>query len=68
MFKHPWNVSKRFQKDISSQTKDIKQFSQLMTHTHTHTQTDTQTGVNPELASQEVGQLKTLSFEEYCHS
>ena len=27
MYKHPRNVSKMFQKDISSRTKDIKQFS-----------------------------------------
>ena len=33
---HPRNVSKRFQKDILSRTKDIKQFSQLTTDTHTH--------------------------------
>ena len=33
-YKHPRNVSKRFQKDISSRTKDNKQFSQLYTHGH----------------------------------
>ena len=42
VFKHPRNVSKRFQKDISSRTKDIKQFSQLTTHRHTHRHTDGQ--------------------------
>ena len=31
LYKHPRNVSKNFQKDISCGTKDIKQFSQLMT-------------------------------------
>ena len=35
VYTHPKNVSKRFQKDISSRTKDIEQFSQLTTHTHT---------------------------------
>ena len=62
MKKHPRNVSKRFQKDISSGTKDIKQFSQLITHTHTqtHTHTDTRTSVNLELTPPEVGQLKML--------
>ena len=57
-YKHPRNVSKRFQKDISSRTKDIKQFSQLITHTHTHGRTDARTSVNLELAPPEVGQLK----------
>ena len=36
MYKHPRNVCKRFQKDISSRTKDIKQFSQLMTQARMH--------------------------------
>ena len=39
VYKHPRNVSKRFQKDISSKTKDIKQFSQLFTHANTDTVT-----------------------------
>ena len=38
--------SKDFKKDISSRTKDIKQFSQLITHTHTHTHTHTLTHTN----------------------
>ena len=37
--KHPRNVSKRFQKDISSRTKDIKQFSQLYMHGRTQGRT-----------------------------
>ena len=37
MYKHPKNVSRRFQKDISPRTKDIKHFSQLITDGHTHT-------------------------------
>ena len=40
VYKHPGNVTKKFQKDISCRTKDIKQFSQLTTDRHTHTQTD----------------------------
>ena len=51
MYKHPQNVSRRFQKHISSRTKDIKQFSQLMTHEHTHTHTS----VNLELTQPELG-------------
>ena len=39
MYKHHRNVSRRFQKDISSRTKDIKRSSQLMTHTHMDRQT-----------------------------
>ena len=35
VYKHPRNVTKKFQKDISSRTKDIKQFSQLTTHRQT---------------------------------
>ena len=35
VYKHPRNVSKRFQTEISSRTKDIKQFSKLYTHGHT---------------------------------
>ena len=31
VYKHPRNVPRRFQKDISYRTKDIKQFSQLLT-------------------------------------
>ena len=38
----PRNVSKNFQKDISSRTKDIKQFSQLIIDRHTDRQTDGQ--------------------------
>ena len=40
VYKHPRNVSTRFQKDISSRTKDIKQSSQLLTQEHTHIQMD----------------------------
>ena len=43
VYKHPRNVSKRFQKDIYSRTKDMKQFSQLTMDTHTDARTDTQT-------------------------
>ena len=57
VYKHPRNVSKRFQKDISSRTKDIKQFSQLITHGRT----DARTSVNLELAPPEVGQLINTS-------
>ena len=57
VYKHPGYVSKRFQKDISCGTKDIKQFSQLITDTQTDTQTDTRTSVNLELTPPEVGQL-----------
>ena len=39
VYKRPRNVSKRFQKDISSRTKDIKQFSQLIMDTCTHGRT-----------------------------
>merc|ERR1711954_465142 len=60
VYKHPRNVSKRFQKDSSSRTKDIKQFSQLLTHTQTDRQTDTRTSVNLELTPPEVGQLKNV--------
>ena len=55
---NPRNVSKRFQKDISSRTKDIKQFSQLITHAHMDAHTDARTSVNLELTPPEVGQLK----------
>ena len=40
VFTHPKNVSKRFQREISSRTTDIKQFSQLTTHGHTHAHTN----------------------------
>ena len=60
VYKHPRNVTKKFQKDISSRTKDIKQFSQLTTDRHTHTQTHTRTSVNLELTPPEVGQLKIV--------
>ena len=43
VYKHTRNVSKRFQKDISSRTKDIKQFSQLTTDGGMHGRTDTRT-------------------------
>jgi len=36
VYKHPWNVYKRFQKYISSKAIDIEQFSQLYTEPHTH--------------------------------
>ena len=44
--KDPGNVSKRFQKDISSRTKDIKQFSQLMTDTQKHRHAETHTDMS----------------------
>ena len=53
MYKHPRNVSKRFQKNISSRTKDIKQFSQLYTDTQTHI-------VNLELTPPEGGSAKNV--------
>ena len=40
VYKRPRNASKRFQKDISSRTKDINQFSQGTTHAHTDGRTD----------------------------
>ena len=55
VYKHPGNISIRFQKDISSRTKGIKLFSQLTTDAHTHTWTN----VNLELTPPEVGQLLT---------
>ena len=54
VYKDPRKVSRKFQKDISSRTKDIKQFCQLSTHGHT----DWRTSVNLELTPAEVGQLK----------
>ena len=57
--KHPRNVSKRFQKDISSRTKDIKQFSQLTTHGRTHAHT----WVNLEMTPPEGGSAKKLDLK-----
>ena len=37
VYKHIRNVSKKFQKDFSSRTKDIEQFSQVGTETRNHT-------------------------------
>ena len=53
MNKHPRNVHKKVQKDISSRTKDIKQFSQLYTDTQTHI-------VNLELTPPEGGSAKNV--------
>ena len=47
VYKHPRNVSKRFQKDISYRTKDMKQFSQLRTQTHTHRRTSVNLQLTP---------------------
>ena len=41
VYRHPKIVSKRLQKDILSRTKDMKQFSQLITHGRTDAQTHT---------------------------
>ena len=66
VYKHPRNVSKRFQQDILSRTKDIKQFSQLLTHTHTqterhtHTQIDRQSGIFRPERSQCIQSMKWL--------
>ena len=58
MYKHPKNVFKGFQKDISPRTKDIKQFNRLYTHTQSHAQTQ----VNLELTTR-GGSAKKYSFK-----
>ena len=62
----PGMSTKKFQKDISTRTKDIKQFSQLLTDTQTHRHTHGRTWVNVELTPPEVGQL--LSYELVINS
>ena len=69
--KNPRNVTKKYQRDISSRLNNSKQFGQLFTDTQTHT--DGRTNVNLELTPPEVGQLKTFQhfppylIEEFRH-
>ena len=62
MYKHLRNVSKRFQKDISSRTKDINSLVNCRcTRTHMHAWT----WVNLELTPPEGGSAKNLTIQRF---
>ena len=58
-YKQPRDISKRFQKDISPRTKDIKQFGYCK-------QTDAQTGLDVEQTPLPVGSAKKTN--RYSHT